>query len=65
MEVRVTFRSEVYIEGDTLKKIKNKWLDLPLYSGEALEDAEANYVELVSVEDAGTYEDLMSEWKAL
>jgi hypothetical protein len=63
MEVRITFRSEVYIKGDTLEEIKKKWLDLPLYSGEALEETYAEYVDLVSVEDTKTYEDLTFKWK--
>lgn len=63
MEARITFRSEVYIKGDTLEEIKNKWFNLPLYSGEALEEAYAEYVDLVSIENADTHEDLMSKWK--
>lgn len=62
MEVRITFRSEVYIKGDTLEEIKDKWEELPLYSGEALEDADADFVELISVENANTHEDLISKW---
>ena len=62
MEVRITFRSEVYIKGETLDEIRNKWQELPLYSGEALEDASAEFIEVVSVEDAETYEDLMPKW---
>lgn len=50
MEVRITFRSEVYIEGDNLEEIRNKWEDLDLYSQEAKEKAHIDFVELVSAE---------------
>ena len=50
MEVRITFRSEVYIEGDNLEEIRNKWEDLDLYSQEAKEKARIDFVELVSAE---------------
>ena len=60
-ELRITFRAEVYLTGDNLDEIKQKWEDLPLFSADAL-DAHADYVELISVEDAETYEDLTSEF---
>lgn len=61
-EVRITFRAEVYIKGDNLDEIKEKWEELPLFSADALEKSSAEFVELVSVEDAETYEDLMSKF---
>lgn len=61
MELRITFRSEVYIKGDNLEEIREKWDGLPLFSPEA-KDCEAEYVELVSVEDSVTYEDKISEF---
>ena len=67
MEVRITYRSEVTIEGDSLEEIRNKWLDADLYPKR--NDEETNpegiypeFVELVSVEDADTYEDYMSDF---
>ena len=61
MEVRITFRSGVYIEGDTLRDIKEKWESLPLYSQDA-EKAGADFIELISVEDTDDYSNLMSKW---
>ena len=62
MEVRITFRSEVFIKGDNMKEIKEKFEELPLYSADALEDASADFCEVVSVEDAETHEDLENEF---
>ena len=65
MEVRITFRSEVYIEGDTLQDIKEKWESMPLFSEDALNNANAEFLEEVSVEDAKNYKDLMDKWDEL
>lgn len=56
MEVRITFRSEIYIKGKNLEEIRDKWIDVQLFSEEALK-MDADYVELVSAEDADTYDD--------
>ena len=64
MEVRITFRSEIYIEGDNLKDIKEKWESLPLYSQDA-EKADADFIELISVEDANTHKNLKVYWNKL
>lgn len=61
IEVRVTFRSEVYIKGKTMEEIKNKWKELPLFSADALETYNAEYIEMCSVErvDDGSYDDVI------
>ena len=64
MEVRITFRSEIYIEGNNLKDIKEKWESLPLYSQDA-EKADADFIELMSVEDADTHKNLKVYWNKL
>ena len=62
MEARITYRYEIYIEGEDLNDIKKKWLDADLtpkfvdVAPEGVEDG--GFVETVSVEDADTYEDL-------
>ena len=61
-EVRITFRSEVYIKGDSLEEIKEQWEELGLFSADALEENYADFVELMSVEDAETNEDLLDEF---
>ena len=61
IEVRVTFRSEVYIKGKTMEEIKNKWDELPLFSVDAL-DNDVDVCELISAErvDDGSYDDVMN-----
>lgn len=62
MKVRITFRSEVILEGDTLGEVSSKWEGLPIFSTEALDNG-AEFIETVSVEDADTFEDIMSEFE--
>ena len=60
IEVRVTFRSEVYIKGKTMEEIKNKWEEFSLFSVDAL-DQSADICELVTAErvDDGSYDDVI------
>ena len=60
IEVRVTFRSEVYIKGKTMEEIKDKWEVLPLFSADAL-DHSADICELVTAErvDDDSYDDVI------
>lgn len=64
LEIRVTFRSEVYITGKTMEEIREKWSDLPIFSADALERYNAEFVELVSAErvDDGSYEDVSLDY---
>ena len=63
MEVRITYRSEVYIQGDTLEDIKRTWENINLDDVEHEENVtDYGFVELVSVEDANSYEDLTSKF---
>ena len=55
--VRITWRQEITLEGKDLKEIKDKWEELNLGAGE--------FVEISSIEDADTYENLESEWDNL
>lgn len=65
MEARITYRSEIYIEGDTLGDIKDTFetLNLDPVSKNDIGVTDYGYVELVSVEDADTYKDLMDKWE--
>lgn len=56
--VRITFRVETIIDGRNLNEIKSKFedMDLPL---------DIDFVELVSVEDYETRNDLKNEWDEL
>lgn len=60
IEVRVTFRSEVYIKGKTLDEIREKWEDIPIFSADALETYHAGYIEICSSErvDDDSYDDV-------
>lgn len=57
MKARITFRVETYIEGDTLQEIKSKFENTPI--GEL----GTEFVELVSVDDGETSEDLLNQWE--
>ena len=60
IEVRITFRSEVYIKGKTMEEIKDKWEVLPLFSADAL-DHSADICEMVTAErvDDDSYDDVI------
>ncbi len=62
MKIRITFRSECYIEGDTLAEIRDKYETTNIYSEEFLENLDGDFVETMTVEDADTYEDKLSEY---
>ncbi len=63
MEVRITYRSEVYIQGDTLEDIKRTFENINLDDVEHEENiTDYGFVELISVEDADSYEDLTSKF---
>ena len=67
MEVRITYRSEIYIKGDTLKDIRDKYESLNLDPTDKDDESITDYgfCETISVEDANSYKDLISEyWKA-
>ena len=61
IEVRVTFRSEIYIKGKTMEEIKDKWVELPLFSADAMETYNADYIEMCSAErvDDDSYDDVI------
>jgi len=61
MKARITFRSEIVVEGNNLEEIKQKFEGLNLCTKEGNGD----FVELVSVEDNDTFTDLMKEWDEL
>lgn len=61
MEVRVKFTADVYIEGNSIEDIKNKWEGMDLFSEEAKSHG-AEFGEVLIVDDAETYEDLMEKF---
>ena len=54
MRVRLTYRVETYVEGDTIEDCKANF--------ENAEQLDEQFVEMVSVEDADTYDDLSKQW---
>lgn len=65
MKVRITFRSELFIEGEDLSEVVSKFESMPLFSAEALEGGHAEYIGLVSMDDEETGEDLMQQYNEL
>lgn len=50
IEVRIVFRSEIFIKGKNIEEVKEKWENLELFSCDALDDYAA-YLDLESAED--------------
>lgn len=66
MIARITFRSEVYVEGDNIEDIAKEWEGMKLYSAKVNKGmvslSPAEFVELDSVEDEN-YNDITDEFK--
>lgn len=64
--VRITFRSEIFIEGEDMKDVKKKFEALPFYDVDFVDGKNVydyGFCEIVSIEDANNgYEDLMAEY---
>ena len=60
MKARITFRSEIVIEGKDISEIRDKWFKLNIYSNEA-NALGMRFIETNSVEDAETFEDIKSK----
>ena len=61
MTVRIAFRADVLIEGETMADVRRQWEEMELFSQEA-EDADVCFLETDIIEDADTYEDLETEF---
>lgn len=61
MEVRITFRSEIFLDGKDMKEIVNKWENIRLFSGEAVAEG-ADFIEVDTVEDVDTFDDVFDEF---
>lgn len=59
MKARITFRSEIYIDGDDAKDIMRKFMLMNLYSKEAISHS-IDFVEINSMEDEDNI-DILSE----
>lgn len=58
MKARITFLSEVCIEGKSIDEIKEKWENLDLFAP----NNGCEYVELDAVEDADTFSNLIAQF---
>ncbi len=65
MRVRITFRSEISIEGKDLEEVVRKFEGMPLFSADALEEGSAEYIEMTSMDDEDTGEDLMLKYNEM
>ena len=63
MIIRVTYRCEVYIEGDNVEECKSKFDRMPLFNS-AAEIYNPSFVEILSAErvDDDSYENVMNEF---
>lgn len=61
MKVRIKFDADIVLEGNNMREIKDKWMTLPLFSQEAINNS-VEFGEIILVEDADTYDDLMSDY---
>ena len=61
-EVRIKFSASFYIYGKSMKEIREKWENCPLFSADALQDFSPEFDERLLVEDANTYEDVSEEF---
>ena len=61
MKVRFKFDADLVIEGTNMEEVKEIWFNLPLFSKEARE-CYAEFGEILLVEDAENYDDLMNEY---
>jgi len=63
MKVAFKFDAYIYLEGENMAEIREKFENMPLFSEEALEEGHAEFCELFLVEDAETNKDLMDEYE--
>jgi hypothetical protein len=61
MEVRIKFSADIYIEGESMQDVREKFEAMPLFSIDAL-DLGAEFGEIELVEDADTYKDLRHDY---
>lgn len=63
VRVRITYRSECFIEADSLAKAKEIWESTKCVP-ENTENASFEFIEMVSCEDGDTYEDITDEFES-
>ena len=61
MKVRISFRSDILIEGETMSDVRRKWENIELFSADA-EASDVCFLDIDCIEDAETYEELSDEF---
>ena len=61
MEIRIKFSADVYIQGDSLDEIRDKWTSMNLFSEEAHENG-VSFDDHLLIEDSETGEDVAYEF---
>lgn len=61
MELRIKFSADVYIQGETLDEIRDKWTSMNLWSDEAVENG-VSFDDHLLIENAETHEDVEYEF---
>ena len=61
MRVRFKFDADIVIEGDNMTEVRENWEQLPLFTQNAV-DCGVEFGEIILIEDADTYEDLVHEF---
>jgi hypothetical protein len=57
-QVRITFRAEIYVEGETVAECKEKFESMNIFAPES----KSRFIETVSIEDADTFKNIEEEW---
>ena len=60
MGVRIKFNADIYIEGETMQEVREKFESMPLWSQEA-KDCGVEFSEIDLVEDEESYDDNRNE----
>lgn len=61
VEVRIKFSADLYIEGNTIEEVREKWENMPLFSPDA-EKCGVEYCETLLIEDTETFKDLSDKF---
>ena len=62
MKVSFKFDAYLYLEGENMAEIREKFENMPLFSADALKEGHAEFCDLLLVEDSETNKDLMDEY---
>lgn len=61
-KVRIRFSAEIYFEGETIEDVAKQWVNTTLLSEDAISNHYADFLEIESVEDEDTGEDIGYEF---